>query len=348
MTGNQVPDEKQEAGRGRWRSGLMLALVLNLLLGALLASSLTRRPVSTKAKTPNRHVEPSGMIVGGPFAPYPMSFPKMTTGIILFEEHPEIAVKPAQAKALLPVLEKLDRDWTILKTSEGAMRYYFNKEQEDYIWAHKSEWETVISTSQREVPRVPGGPNVLPPVTGGPNLPPPVAGGPNPPPVAGGSNAPPVAGGSNAPPVKRSLALNGGNALDSALAVLRSVVKGGDPKAKAVTYQPSSWTVTFYDMTEGIVIMNDIPKLRVKGAQARELLKLVEPGVKASRSTDVDVDALKNLLTDAQLDYIVTHMAEITERRGQIFRESNLQFFVKDPLIAKTVDIVRARAKQAQ
>ena len=299
MTGESTPGPHGRKPRsGGWRRWLAVLLLLNLVLLILVRQGRVR----SRTATPDALAASSAVheIVGGPFAPYPMSFPKMATGILIFESHPELAVKPAQARQLLPVLKNLDRDWTILKTAELAMRPLFTQAQEQYIWEHKAEFETVVMK----------------------------------------------------PPGRKlgdaQLGTAGGMAIDKALQLLRTAARGVDRRAQPKRRAYSQVTITIYDMTQGIVVMHDMEPLRVRGPQAVALSKILAPTPVAEHGLHKWVSRMKSLLSPAQMHYIVTHMAEITELRGRIFTFHNIwqSFFVKDPLLARTIALLRRRARQ--
>ena len=79
---------------------------------------------------------------GGPYLPYPLSFPKVLAGLLYFEEsRPAMAPTRAQCAEFLPALDSLASTWPeVLKLTKRLHRI-LTPMQERYIVENKSELE---------------------------------------------------------------------------------------------------------------------------------------------------------------------------------------------------------------
>lgn len=79
---------------------------------------------------------------GGPYSPYPVSFPKVLGGLLFFEEKlPKLAATAEQCEELIPVWDGMGRAWKQADDINKNLRKLLTPQQENYILEHKSDFE---------------------------------------------------------------------------------------------------------------------------------------------------------------------------------------------------------------
>ncbi len=95
----------------------------------------------TAADDPTRY-DPAAH-VGSPYAPWPLSFPKMLGGIVCLEaQGGDLALTREQAYRMAPVLHGLGAAWMQVHVAEEALVPMLDDAQQAYVRAHKAEFET--------------------------------------------------------------------------------------------------------------------------------------------------------------------------------------------------------------
>jgi len=72
---------------------------------------------------------------GGPYSPYPVSFPKVLGGLLYFEKNqPKLATTPEQCEKLIPILDGMGRAWKQAIDMNKGIRMLLTPQQADYVF----------------------------------------------------------------------------------------------------------------------------------------------------------------------------------------------------------------------
>jgi hypothetical protein len=127
---------------------LAIIMVLNLALIVL---------VRTAAKDSHQESPLKDAQEDSPYAPWPLSYPKMCGGILLFEKDARsLAVTPDQARRLLPILHRLGACWREIMISTDRVKNSLNAAQREYIFRNKHTFETTAFV-RKNIPSSLGG-----------------------------------------------------------------------------------------------------------------------------------------------------------------------------------------------
>lgn len=138
--------------------------VAAIALGVLIAgapSPTTTAPHGAESLHESPAIPPDQ--VGGPYMPWPVSFPKMLPGMVLLDrDAPQLAVKPRQARAMLPHVRAMGDAWKRVRDVEIKMRMLLEFRQDLYMSRHKHEREvsTAVDAMRQDFPSAPAGENL--------------------------------------------------------------------------------------------------------------------------------------------------------------------------------------------
>lgn len=140
------------------------------------------------------------------------------------------------------------------------------------------------------------------------------------------------------PPVTRSYGLADG---------IRSMKKASKEHDAPVAPITQLYGINLWDMMHGLIDLDDNRSpIRARGQQAARIQAILESVDEPLKQAYAAEDDLRSTLTPAQIDFLVNHMPEITEKKrnaAKSIRELPVSR-IKDPLLSLVMQILEAKA----
>lgn len=140
------------------------------------------------------------------------------------------------------------------------------------------------------------------------------------------------------PPIARSYGLA------EAVKTMRKSSKEADVPIVSTTLH---FNINLWDMMHGLIDLDDQhDPLRARGKQAARILAIIEAVDGPLKRANIAEDGIRNTLTPAQLEYLVNHMPEITEKKRNAAKsiDHNPVPRIHDPLLSLVMEVLEAKA----